>query len=101
MAPLEMLKNFRFHLIFHFRNLIQELVIGASSSRFASFFSLNLRFKCVVFNSNLAYGIELEMAKKGEQRNKQKLYEGSMKFQDIRMSKLPWIEFVFDEKGEV
>ncbi len=54
-----------------------------------------------MFNSNLAYGIELEMAKKGEQRNKQKLYEGSMKFQDIRMSKLPWIEFVFDEKGEV
>jgi len=41
------------------------------------------------------------MAKKYEQRKKYKLYERSRKFQDTWMTKLPWIEFVFDEKGEV
>jgi len=41
------------------------------------------------------------MAKKDEQSNKQKLYEGSMKFQDTWMTKLPWVESMFDEKGEV
>jgi hypothetical protein len=41
------------------------------------------------------------MAKKDEQRKKRKLNERSRKFQDTWMTKLPWIEFVFDEKGEV
>jgi hypothetical protein len=41
------------------------------------------------------------MAKKDEQRKKHKFYEGFKKFQDTWMSKLPWVEFVFDEKGEV
>jgi len=41
------------------------------------------------------------MAKKDEQRKKHELYERSRKFQDTWMTKLPWTEFVFDEKGEV
>jgi len=54
-----------------------------------------------VFNPNSTFGIELEMAKKDEQRKKIKLYERSRKFQDTWMTKLPWAKFVFDEKGEV
>ncbi len=60
---------------------------------------MNLRFKCVVFNLDSVSRIELEMAKKDEQRKKHKLYERSMKFQDIWMTKLPWVESVFDGKG--
>jgi hypothetical protein len=101
MAPLKMLKNFSFHQIFLIHNLTQELIINASSSQFASLTSLNPGFKCVVSNPNSTSRIELEMAKKDEQRKKRKLNERSRKFQDTWMTKLPWIEFVFDEKGEV
>jgi hypothetical protein len=54
-----------------------------------------------VFNHDSAFGIELEMTKKDEQRKKRKLYEGFKKFQDTSTTKLPWAKFVFDEKGEV
>jgi hypothetical protein len=101
MAPLEMLKNFRFHHIFPICNLIQELATSASFSQFASLISLNLGSKCVVSTPYSTFGIELEMAKKDEQRKKHKLYEGSRKFQGIWMTKLPWAKFVFDEKVEV
>jgi hypothetical protein len=40
------------------------------------------------------------MAKKDEQKKKHKLHEGSRKFQDTWMTKLPWVESMFDEKGE-
>jgi hypothetical protein len=53
-----------------------------------------------VSNLNLAFGIELEMTKKVEQRNKHNLYEGFRKFQNTWMTKLPCVEFVFDEKNE-
>jgi hypothetical protein len=95
MTPLEMPKNFRLCSIFPIHNLIHELVVGASLT------SLNLGFKCVVSNLDSNSRIDLEMAKKDEQRNKHKLYEGSMKFQDTWMTKLPWVESMFDEKGEV
>jgi hypothetical protein len=101
MAPLEMPKNFQFHQIFFVHNTTQELTTSASSSQFASFTSLNLRSKCVVSNPNSTSRTELEMAKKDEQRKKHKLYERSRKFQDTWMTKLPWADFVFDEKGEV
>ncbi len=101
MAPLEMLKNFRFRLIFLVYNLTHELTIGASFSQFASLAFLNLGSKCVMFNPNLIFGIELKMVKKDEQRKKHKLYERSSKFQDTWMTKLPWAKSMFDEKGEV
>jgi hypothetical protein len=41
------------------------------------------------------------MAKKDEHMNKPKLYEGSKKFQNTWTTKLPWVESMFDEKGEV
>ncbi len=52
-------------------------------------------------NPNLAFGVELKMVKKDEQRKKCKLYERFRKFQDTWMIELPWAKFVFDEKGEV
>jgi hypothetical protein len=90
MAPMEMPKNFQFHHIFHVHNLAQELIDNASSSRFASLTSLNPGSKCVVSNLNSTSRIELEMAKKDEQRKKHNLYERSKKFQDTWMTKLPW-----------
>ncbi len=53
-----------------------------------------------MFNHDSASKIELEMAKKDEQKKKHKLHEGSRKFQDTWMTKLPWVESMFDEKGE-
>jgi hypothetical protein len=52
-------------------------------------------------NPNSAFGIELEMAKKNEQRKKRKLYEGFRKFQDTWMTKLPWAGFMFDVTSSV
>jgi len=101
MAPLEMPKNFQFYPIFLVCNLTHELTICASSSQFASFASLNLGFKCVAYNLDSTFGIELKMAKKDEQRKKRKLYERSRKFQNTRTTKLPWAKSMFDEKGEV
>ncbi len=43
-------------------------------------------------NLNLASKIELEMAKKDEQRKKHKLNERSRKFLDTWMTKLPWVD---------
>ncbi len=54
-----------------------------------------------MYNLDSAFGIELEMAKKNEQRKKCKLYERSRKFQDTWTTKLPWAKSMFDEKGEV
>jgi len=54
-----------------------------------------------VFNPNSTFRIELKMANKDEQRKKHKLHEGSRKFQDTWKVKLPWVESMFDEKGEV
>ncbi len=54
-----------------------------------------------MFNPNSTFRIELKMAKKYEQRKKCKLHERSKKFQDTWKAKLPWVEFVFDEKGGV
>ncbi len=101
MVPLEMPKNIWFRPIFFVCNLIHELTIGVSFSQFASLASLKLGFKCVVYDLDLASGIELKMAKRDEQRNKCKLYEGSKKFQDTWTTKLPWAKSIFDEKGEV
>jgi hypothetical protein len=54
-----------------------------------------------MFNLNSASRIELEMAKKDEQRKKHKLHKRSRKFQDIWTIKLSWVESMFDEKCEV
>jgi hypothetical protein len=52
-------------------------------------------------NLDSTFGIELEMAKKDEQRKKNKLYEKFTKFQDTWTTKLPWAKSMFDEKGEM
>ncbi len=73
MAPLEMPKNFRFHMIFPVHNLIHELKVGASSSHFVLFVFLNLGSKCVVFNHDSTFGIKLEMAKKDDTKEEMQI----------------------------
>jgi hypothetical protein len=39
--------------------------------------------------------------KKVLNKKKGKLYEHARKFQDVWIARLPWVESVFDEKGQV
>ncbi len=37
----------------------------------------------------------------GPNKKKQKLYDHARKFQDVWTSCLPWVELMFDDKGQV
>jgi hypothetical protein len=37
----------------------------------------------------------------GPNKKKQKLYEHAQKFQDVWIVRLPWVELMFDEKGQI
>jgi len=99
MVSLEMPKNFQFYLIFPIHNLTQGSTTMHHLHNLHHLFPWTLDLS--VFNPNSTFRIELKMAKKDEQRKKCKLHERSKKFQDTWKAKLPWVEFVFDEKGGV